>query len=253
MHFHSTEQGRVSDGSETVKNIELEARKKADLIITVSYAMRDELIKLGCEERKIRVVYNGVDTEKYDPRKVKKRYVEKLREAHGIKENEKVILFIGRLTAVKGADFLLHAMKIISKEYENAKLIIIGKGEQEGMLMHLINTLGLKEKVIPVFRYITESERILYYALCDVACFPSKYEPFGIVCTEAMAMAKPVVVGARGTSGFREQVITSGEHITGFHINPYDPEDIAKFILEILKNEELAEKTLEVYEEAMKR
>ena len=42
------------------------------------------------------------------------------------------------------------------------------------------------------------------------AFFPSIYEPFGIVSLEAMAMEKPVVVGARGVVGFKEQIISSG-------------------------------------------
>ena len=58
--------------------------------------------------------------------------------------------------------------------------------------------------------------------------------------TEAMSLGKPVVVGARGTSGFREQVIPNGEGICGYHINPYDPQDIAKFVVNILKHPDLA-------------
>jgi glycosyltransferase involved in cell wall biosynthesis len=44
----------------------------------------------------------------------------------------------------------------------------------------------------------------MHYAASDVCIFPSVYEPFGIVSLEAMAMEKPVVVGARGVVGFRE-------------------------------------------------
>ncbi len=54
-----------------------------------------------------------------------------------------------------------------------------------------------------------------------------------------MALAKPVVVGARDVSGLREQVIPSGPHQCGFHINPYDPTDIAKFVILLLEDEDL--------------
>jgi glycosyltransferase involved in cell wall biosynthesis len=78
-----------------------------------------------------------------------------------------------------------------------------------------------------------------YYAACDLAVFPSKYEPFGIVSLEAMSLSKPAIVGARGTSGFREQVVPNGSDRCGAHINPDDPHDIAKFAIEMLKDDAL--------------
>ena len=55
-------------------------------------------------------------------------------------------------------------------------------------------------------------------------------------------MGKPVVVGGRGTSGLREQVIPEGENICGFHINPHDPSDVAKYVSIILTDEDLRNK-----------
>jgi len=57
-----------------------------------------------------------------------------------------------------------------------------------------------------------------------------------------MAFGKPVVVGARDVSGLREQVISSGPNQCGFHINPYDPSDIAKFVVTLLEDGELRKK-----------
>jgi glycosyltransferase involved in cell wall biosynthesis len=73
-----------------------------------------------------------------------------------------------------------------------------------------------------------------------VCIFPSTYEPFGIVSLEAMAMEKPVVVGARGVVGFKEQVISRGVDQTGVHINGEDPADIAWGINLTLSNPEKA-------------
>jgi glycosyltransferase involved in cell wall biosynthesis len=153
-----------------------------------------------------------------------------------------MIFFIGRLTWVKGADPLLLAMPEILKEIPDAKLVLLGVGDQEQLLSRMVRELHLGKNVILHFKMVPEPERILYYAASDVCVFPSKYEPFGIVCIEAMSMEKPVVVGARGTSGFREQVIPFGDEICGYHVDPYDPSDIARYVIKILKNPELAAK-----------
>jgi glycosyltransferase involved in cell wall biosynthesis len=238
VHFHSTEQGRTGGGSATIQEIERLAAQKADLIVTVSYAMRDELVRLGYPENKIRVVYNGVDTKKYAPNSFSDKEIKAFRKKIGI-GNSPMMFFVGRLTWVKGADTLTMAMAQIVKDIPDAKLVIVGSGEQEEMLRNIVRQYGLEDNVIFNFKYISEDERRLYYAASDLCIFPSKYEPFGIVSLEAMAMGKPVIVGASGTSGFREQVIPVGDRICGFHINPHDPSDIAKFAVIVLKDKQL--------------
>ncbi len=239
FHVHSTEQGRSGDGSDTVKRLEKMAADHAERVVTVSYAMRDHLVRLGYEEKKIRVVHNGIDTEKYSPDRFSSKESRRVREALGIKNDEFTILFVGRLDWVKGADILLQSMPEILSGVPKAKLVIVGVGNQQDMLRHDVSRLGLEDKVILQYEFLPEEEKIKFYAAADVCVFPSKYEPFGIVCTEAMAMGKPVVVGAKDVSGLREQVIPSGPNQCGFHINPYDPSDIAKFVIMLLEDEEL--------------
>ena len=239
FHVHSTEQGRTGDGSETIKRLERITADRAKRVITVSYAMRDHLVRLGYEERKIRVVYNGIDAEKYSPAKVPLEERLRLRASLGISPDGFMILFVGRLTWVKGADTLVRAMPEILTAVPNAKLVILGVGEQQDLLKNEISRLGIEDKVVLKYKFLCEEEKIKFYAASDICVFPSKYEPFGIVCTEAMSMGKPVVVGARGVSGFREQVIPSGPNQCGFHINPYDPSDIAKFVVMLLEDEDL--------------
>ncbi len=242
FHFHSTEQGRTGDGSDTIKRLERLSADYAERIVTVSYAMRDHLMSLGYDEKKIRVVHNGINAERYSPEKISPEEKLAVRKSLGIAEDEYMILFIGRLTWVKGADTLVLAMPEILSRVPKAKLVIVGLGEQEDLLRNEVSRLNLKDKVILKYEFIPEDLRIKYYAAADVCVFPSKYEPFGIVCTEAMSMAKPVVVGARGVSGMREQVIPYGPNQCGFHINPYDPHDIAKFTTILLEDENLRRK-----------
>jgi len=221
FHVHSTEKGRtLGNGSEVISNLELRGGKTADMVITVSNAMKEELKQLGFPEEKIRVCYNGVDPEKYNPNKVSKREIAQIRQKYGLKEEDLMIFFIGRLVWVKGVDKLVMAMQHVLKEVPNAKLVVVGMGNMQEYLKKLVENLKLQDAVKLRFEFIPEEERIIHYAACDVAVFPSLYEPFGIVTLEAMSMEKPVVVGARGVSGMREIVIPSGPEQCGFHINP---------------------------------
>jgi glycosyltransferase involved in cell wall biosynthesis len=149
-----------------------------------------------------------------------------------------MLFFVGRLVQVKGADNLIQAMPAVLHEFPKTKLVILGVGDMETGLQKMIQDLGLQKKVLLRNEFVSEEERILHYAASDVVVLPSLYEPFGIVCTEAMSMGKPVVVGARGTNGMREQVIPSGEHQCGRHVNPYDPADIAWGIKQVLESRE---------------
>ena len=275
FHVHSTEKGRtLGNGSSVVSNIELRAGKMADLVVTVSYAMKDELIGLGFPKEKIQVSYNGVDPQKYDPANISKESIKKIRAKYGLKDDELMILFLGRLVGVKGIDKLIMSMPHILSKIPKAKLIIVGVGDLQEYLTNLTRTIRLDDYVKFCFDFIPEEERIAHYAACDLAVFPSYYEPFGIVALEAMAMEKAVVVGAAGVSGMREIVICCGEEQCGFHVDPNNPSDIAWGVISALENPELrkqlgkngrkrvlaeftwnkiAKRTIELYESVAKR
>ncbi|MEM4152008.1 MAG: glycosyltransferase family 4 protein, partial [Nitrososphaerota archaeon] len=233
---------------------------------------REDLQTHGWPADKIQVVWNGVDPEVYDPSRVNHQDRESIRSRYGIGPDENMILFVGRLVHVKGAGELVQAMPHILSEFPKTKLIILGKGEMEAELQNLIRDLGLKDRVILRTEFVSERERILHYAASDVCVFPSLYEPFGIVSLEAMAMERPVVVGARGVVGFREQVIPSGEEQCGMHVDGSNPLDIAWGVKEVLRDPDrarrmgrngrkrvlkeftwrrAAEKTLEVYSQLL--
>ncbi len=238
FHVHSTEKGRtLGNGSEVVSSIEHRGGQMADLVITVSNAMRDELIELGFPKEKIRVCYNGVDPEKYSPDQVDEAKRTEIRESYGLKDDDEMILFIGRLVWVKGVDKLIMAMPHVLKTVPNAKLVIVGLGDMDEHLKSMVKGLRLEDAVKFRFEFVPEEERIAHYASCDLAVFPSLYEPFGIVALEAMSMEKPVVVGASGVSGMREIVIANGPEQCGFHVNPNDPVDIAWGIVSCLQNQ----------------
>jgi glycogen(starch) synthase len=270
FHVHSTEWGRAGGpGSEVVSHFEWAAADKVDRILTVSYAMQEDLVRHGWSKSKISVVWNGVDPQKYHPNVARPEEIEAVRSRYGVKPGDKLILFIGRLTWVKGVTNLVQAMPTVLADYPNIKLVILGKGEQQNDITELANRLGIKDKVVSRFEFVPEKERILHYAAADLCIFPSTYEPFGIVSLEAMSMAKPIIVGAQGVVGFREQVVSDGPNQNGIHVNGGSPIDIAWGIKETLSDpirakkwgengrkrvfqyftwREAAEQTLEIYQ-----
>jgi glycogen(starch) synthase len=241
FHVHSTEFGRSGDhGSEVVSHFESATAKAADRVITVSHTMREDLIRHGWPAEKISVVWNGVDPKRYDPAKYSSEDIKRVRSKYNIEDDESMLFFLGRLTWVKGMRNLIQAMPTILEEYPKTKLVILGKGEEQRDIEETASRLGIKDKVVSRYEFVPEEERILHYAAADVCVFPSIYEPFGIVSLEAMSMAKPVVVGAHGVVGFREQVISSGPDQNGVHINGENSADIAWGVKEVLKDMERA-------------
>ncbi len=239
FHVHSTEKGRtLGNGSEVVSSIEYRGGQMADLVITVSNAMKEELIELGFPKDKIQVCYNGVDPNKYSLQQVNQEKRREIRERYGLTDDDEMVLFIGRLVGVKGVDKLIMAIPHVLQKVSNAKFVIVGLGGMEDHLKAMVKGLKLEEAVKFRFEFIPEEERIAHYAACDLAVFPSLYEPFGIVALEAMSMEKPVVVGAAGVSGMKEIVVSSGSGQCGFHVNPNEPVDIAWGIVSCLQNQD---------------
>ena len=241
FHVHSTEWGRSGGpGSEVVSHLEWATSQEVDKIITVSHVMQEDLTRHGWPKSRISVVWNGVDPKRYDPKNCDAEEVNAVRRRYGISPDEKMILFIGRLTWVKGVTNLVQAMPTVLAEYPRTKLVILGKGEQQNDIVEAANRLGIGNKVICRFEFVPEEERILNYSAADLCIFPSTYEPFGIVSLEAMAMGKPLVVGAKGVVGFKEQVMSSGPEQNGVHVDGGNPGDIAWGIREVLSDPDRA-------------
>lgn len=272
FHLHSAEQQRnLGSGSEVLIALEKKMGEEANKIITVSNSMKNFLTSIGFDERKISVCYNGCDPKVYDPKNADSELVAKLRKKYNLQEH--TLFFIGRFVWFKGIFNLIKAMPFVLEEFPKTKLIMVGQGWDYSELIKLRNYLKLNEKVILINKWLSEKEKVAHYALADVCVFPSITEPFGIVASEAMAMEKPVVVGASNVNGLKEQVIPSGKDRTGVHVNGEDPKDIAWGIKVVLENFEearkwgkngrkrvlenftwdiAANKTLEIYSELLK-
>jgi glycogen(starch) synthase len=240
FHVHSAEQEWVSPGSPTVKTMETLLAEKADMVITVSYAMKEYLLSLGYNPNKISVVWNGCNPQTYREENANHDLVKALRQRYSVQSGENVVLFVGRINELKWVINLVESFPDVLREYPSTRLIILGKGEQIEELTSITKRLGIEDKVKIRSELVSEEEKIAHYAIANLCVFPSITEPFGIVSLEAMSMKKPVVVGSSGISGFREQVINTGEDKNGVYVDSNNPLDISRGIKEILKDENKA-------------
>lgn len=152
----------------------------------------------------------------------------------GISPNEKIVLFVGRLTYYKGLEYLLEAMREVK-----AKLLIIGDGKLRQQLEKKAKSLKVEEKVVFLGR-VSDEELKYCYQICDVFVLPSvePTEAFGLVQLEAMAYGKPVV----NTNLPTGVPFVSKHGETGLTVPPRDSKALAQAINKILNDKELAKK-----------
>ena len=233
--IHATEAGRNSGIStpeqKYINDTEWMLTYESSEVIVNSNYMKNELQRLfGLPYEKINVIPNGVDLHLYD--NIERDY--EFRRKYAM-DNEKIILFIGRLVYEKGIQNLIAAMPKVLSSYNDAKLIIAGKGGMINELRNQVNALGLSNKVY-FTGYLAGKDVKKMYKCADVAVFPSTYEPFGIVAIEAMLSGNPIVVSDVG--GLNE-IVDHGT--TGMKSYCGNPNSLADSILTLLYDKNLAE------------
>ena len=200
----------------------------ADSIISPTLAYKQKLIDMGTKAKKIQVIPYGIDVEKF-------YYVNKsnvFKERYNC-EGSTIILSVGRLNYQKGFKFLIKAMPGILRRIPDAKLIIVGEGEQLSELENLVKSLDLFESVI-FTGALAQKEIPMAYATADIFVLPSLFESFGISLIEAQAAGKPVI-GTK-TGGVPEALIDGK---TGLLVEPGDPKQLEVAILKVLLNKKL--------------
>jgi glycogen(starch) synthase len=226
-HVHGLEVGRSDNPNTQLVALEKKGAEVADRVITVSEAMKQELLDLGVPKEKVSVCYHGVDADFFDPDRTDAKTLAALRERYGFAEDDIIILFVGRLEPVKGIKELFYAMPQVRASHDKVKLLVVGKGSLEAWAAEEMKRQGYSFVTL-VTDFLDAEDKMHHYALADLCVFPSIYEPFGIVGLEAAAMGKAAVVGAAGTSGLAEIVKSpAASRPTGVHVNARDARDIA--------------------------
>ena len=232
--------------------------KASKKIIAVSEGVKREILEnYNVPAEKIDVIPNGVDLEEFKP-DVEKR--KRIRMKYRIDGNEIVLMFSGYEFKRKGLRYIIEALP---KVKENVKLLVVGRDNLRGY-QELASKLGVLDKII-FAGFVPEIAD--YYAASDIFVFPTAYEAFSLATLEAAASSLPIL--ATKVNGTEELI---DEGYNGFFIKR-EPEDIAEKINILIEDDELrrrmsknvrktaekypwdevAKRTLKVYEEVVKR
>jgi len=193
----------------------------ADAVIALSEHEKEYLIRLGVNENKISVIPNGVDLKE----------VELYRNKSMHQQNS--LLFAGRMDIYhKGLDILLQAIqKLVNCGFKEIKLHLAGP--EVGFystIQKLVDNLGIRQNVI-MHGLLSRKSLLRLMANSTALVLPSRFEPFGIVILEAMALGTPVV--ATSVGGIPE-ILKYGK--CGIIVRPNDPDALADGIERLLSD-----------------
>ncbi len=218
LHVHATEFDRSGENPNSyVYNLEKYAFEKADAIITVSNYTKNIIIeKYGIDPDKIFPVYNAIDFHFKNIKTIKKPI------------QQKIVLFVGRITFQKGPDYFVRAARKVIEKIKNVKFLMVGTGDMYHRMIEMAADLGIGK----YFHYtgFIEREKITeIFHMSDVYVLPSVSEPFGLTVLEAIKAGVPVIVSNQ--SGVSELIQNA------IKVNFWDVDDIANHIIQILEDE----------------
>jgi glycogen synthase len=223
VHVHATEFDRTGGNGlhQYVYEIEKQGMHAADLVLAVSQFTKNKIVEhYGVPPEKVRVVHNAVEFTNFNDNYSLK----------GIGKDNKVVLFLGRITLQKGPDYFLYAAKKVLEKNPNARFIMAGSGDMEPFIINKAAEMGIADKFL--FAGFLRGEDIdRAYSLADVYVMPSVSEPFGITPLEAMRNGTPVIISKQ--SGVSEVI----SHC--LKVDFWDVNDIANKILAVLNYKEL--------------
>jgi len=217
VHVHSTEFDRSGEHvNQMVYDIEREGMERADKVIAVSHLTRSIILsRYGISPEKVEVVYNGVDRNRPCPMP-----------NMSIKREERIVLFLGRITMQKGPEYFLHAAKKVLEVMDNVKFVMAGSGDMMYHAVELAAGLGIGQKVL-FTGFLRGDDVRRIYGMADLYVMPSVSEPFGIAPLEAMDNDVPVMISKQ--SGVSEVL----RHV--LKVDFWDVNEMANKIVAVLK------------------
>ena len=193
VHYITPIKGRNIYLKRLVRKFSRRFLRKAECVITPSNKTAKYLkYKCNVKNKPIYVIPTGIDIKPFNRNNFSLDEKNRLKESLGIKPEEKVILFLGRVATEKSIDVLMNVMPSIFNEYQNCKFLIVGDGPSKKDLEEQAKQLHIQEKVIFTGK-VPYSEVPKYYNLGDIFVNASLTETQGLTFIEAMAAGLPVV------------------------------------------------------------
>jgi glycosyltransferase involved in cell wall biosynthesis len=226
VHIHSTEFDRAgAHVDQRIFEIERRGMEAADRVIAVSHYTKTAISQqYGVDPDKIEVVYNAVEmgNGNFDSQK------------YSIKKDEKIVLFLGRITQQKGPEYFLAAAQKVLEVMDNVKFVMAGSGDLVRRTIDMAAAMGIGHKVLFTgFLRGNDVERV--FKMADLYVMPSVSEPFGIAPLEAITNDVPVLISKQ--SGVSEVLLHA------LKVDFWDVNEMANKIVAVLRHPPLS-KTL---------
>lgn len=203
---------------------------EASKVFALTDIEKKQYLKMGVKEENIEIVPLGINLEEYNNLPQKGNF----RQKYNINDNDKLLLFVGRIHKIKGLDLLIESFSILNQNNENLKLSIVGP--DDGFLDDLnkiIEKVNMTQNIIITGALYDEDKKEAIID-CDIFVMPSQYESFTTSGLEAMACERPIVLTKNNHihEWVNENVGLSCE---------YMKEDLSNKIEKLLKTPELVE------------
>lgn len=207
-----------------------EVMTRGDAVIAISGHIAGHIGQVyGVTDKRVRVVYRGIDTNLFEPSSVSPERVIALAKQWRLTEPIPVIMMSGRLTRWKGQRVLIEALAILGRQ--DIRCLFIGDDQGRQGYLRELEALVKKLNLNNIVHFPGHCRDMpAAYMLADVVVSASTDpEAFGRVMVEAQAMGRPVVVSGHGASS---ELILDGE--TGWSFTPGDPQTLAQALQEAL-------------------
>ena len=167
--------------------------RDASKVIALTKTEAEQYKKMGMDEDKIEIAPNGIDLSEYE----KLPESGKFRRKYSIKDDEKIILYLGRLHKTKGIDLLVRAFAETSKELNNVRFVLVGPDDgYQSALAELIQSLKVDNKVL-FTGFVSNEEKMAALVDADVFVTPS-FSGFPVTFLEACACGTPIITTNNG-------------------------------------------------------